>query len=126
MVWDILVDLFSVPILQSFKLQILLLILKWFSPKSAVNVLAQRSLSLCGLIYGLHGDVRGVPVRGLLRELARGGENGTACVLRASSRTRGCPLVMTWRSGEAHFGLLTKIILSGQKLLITKCPKNSV
>ena len=30
-------------------------------------------------------------------------ENGAACVLRASSRARGCDLVLTWRSGGANF-----------------------
>lgn len=43
-------------------------------------------------------------VPGLLRELAGGGENGTACVLCACCRVWGCDLVLTRRSGGAKFG----------------------
>ena len=57
------------------------------------------------LISGSQAELHGAQVLGLLRELAEGGENGAICVLRASSRARGCDLVLTWRSGRANFGL---------------------
>jgi hypothetical protein len=57
------------------------------------------------LIHATQDELHGTQVLGLLRELAGGGENGAACVLRVSSRAKGCDLVLTWRSGRANFGL---------------------
>jgi hypothetical protein len=57
------------------------------------------------LISGSQAELHGAQVLGLLRELAGGGENGATCVLHASSRARGCDLLLTWRSGGANFGM---------------------
>ena len=65
----------------------------------------QQQMSHTGLIRGTQAELHGAQVLGLLRELAGGGENGATCVLHASSRARGCDLVLTWRSGRANFGL---------------------
>ena len=47
------------------------------------------------LISGSQAELHGAQVLGLLRELAGGGENGATCVLHASSRARGCDLVLS-------------------------------
>ena len=51
----------------------------------------------------LSARLHGAQVPALLWELAGGGENGTTCVLRVSSRAEGCDLVWVWRSGGANF-----------------------
>ena len=61
-------------------------------------------MSHTSLIHATQDELHGAQVLGLLRELAGGGENGAACVLRASSRARGCDLVLTWRSGGSNSG----------------------
>ena len=66
---------------------------------------SQPRLLHTGLIRATQDELHGAQVLRLLRELAGGGENGAACVLRASSRARGCDLVLTWRSRGTNFGL---------------------
>ena len=67
---------------------------------------SQPRLLHTGLIHGRQGDLHGAQVTGLLRELAGGGENGVACVLRVSSGAGGCDLVWAWRFGGAILAVL--------------------